>query len=139
LPAPARPGDGVALELLPARHGVYRLAPDAPLPAWAEGDGGGVSATLRSARELSVLCPEPGGGSPPGAIEASEGWRALRVAGRLDHAMVGVLSGLAAPLAAARVPIFAVSSFETDYLLVPAARLGEALEALRDAGHSVPG
>ena len=62
---------------------------------------------------------------------------ALRVAGTLPFSLSGVLSGLTTPLAAAGVSVFAVSTFDTDYLLVPGDMLGPAAEALRSAGHRV--
>ena len=65
------------------------------------------------------------------------GWRCLSVAGPLDFSLVGVLSGLTAALADARVPVFVLSSFDTDHLLVRAHDLDRAVAALRDAGHTV--
>ena len=65
------------------------------------------------------------------------GWRCLRVAGPLDLALTGVLASIAAPLAAARVNIFVFSTYDTDYVLVPAVRLAEAKAALTSAGHRV--
>jgi hypothetical protein len=61
------------------------------------------------------------------------------VAGPLDFALTGVLAALAVPLAEARVSIFAVSTFDTDYVLVADTDLGRALSALRAAGHRVGG
>ncbi len=77
---------------------------------------------------------EPAAAGDAAAATRSEGgWRALRVAGTLDFSLVGVL----ASLAAARVPIFALPTFDTDYVLVKAGRLGDARDALARAGHSV--
>lgn len=75
------------------------------------------------------------GAAPPGA-ELSGPWRALRVAGPLDHGQTGVLVSLAAPLADAGAPIFAISTYDTDYVLVPADRADDASEALLAAGHT---
>jgi hypothetical protein len=84
--------------------------------------------------ELSLVVPEAF--APDGAaIEA--GWRALRVAGTLDFSLTGVLASLAAPLAQAGVSIFAVSTYDTDYLLVRESGLAAALVALRGAGHTI--
>ena len=65
------------------------------------------------------------------------GWRAFEVEGPLDHAMTGVLASLATPLAEAGVPIFALATYDTDYVLVPAARVADAAAALEAAGHTV--
>ena len=74
----------------------------------------------------------------PAGVRAQCGWRCLRVRGPLAFELTGVLASLAAPLAAAGVPIFALSTFDTDYLLVPGERLDEALAALGAAGHRLP-
>ena len=130
---------GLELELLEGLYAVCRLDPTEAIPAWALGvsapepDGTAVIfAIVRSERELSIVCSQA---SVPAAVERSGGWRGLRVAGRLDHALTGVLLSLAAPLAEAGVPIFAVSSYDTDYLLVPDASHEQALAGLRAAGH----
>ncbi len=73
------------------------------------------------------------------------GFASRRAGGRwsspetLDHSLTGILASLAVPLAAAGVPIFALSTFDTDYVLVPADRLGDAADALRAAGHQIAG
>ncbi len=122
----------LTLELLPGRLAVARLAPDAETPSWAAA-GAFVSVT-RTRAELSVICDE---GAVPEEVRAERGFRALRVAGALGFAEVGVLASLAAPLADGGVPIFVVSTFDTDTLLVAAGDLPRALETLRRAGHAV--
>jgi hypothetical protein len=124
------------LELLSAPHAVCRLGPEAAVPDWATAAPrqGDLIALNRTPDELSIICPER---LIPEPVERSGGWRALRVAGTLDHSMTGALASLAAPLAEAAIPIFAVSSFDTDYLLVPGRGLGAAIRALRVAGHEL--
>jgi hypothetical protein len=73
----------------------------------------------------------------PGDVQAERGWRALVVAGPLDLALTGILAGIAAALAAADVAIFALATYDTDYVLVRSARLGDAVAALRAAGYDV--
>lgn len=73
----------------------------------------------------------------PAGVTAEQGWRALAVRGPLDFGLIGVLASLAAPLADARVPVFVISTYDTDYVLVPVAQLDAAVEALRAAGHQV--
>ena len=75
----------------------------------------------------------------PGGAPVEATFCVLRVSGKLPFSLTGVLSGLTAPLAAAGVSVFAVSTFDTDYLLVPSDLLGPAAEALRSAGHDVSG
>lgn len=84
--------------------------------------------------EVSVICRSDR--VPPGAIVETP-WRCLRVAGPLDMALTGILASLVGPLADARVNIIAFSTYDTDYLLVPAVRVREALDTLTTAGHRV--
>jgi hypothetical protein len=120
---------GLNLALLPERLAVCRLAPDAATPAWVSGE---LTAVTRSAEELSIVCAEV---CVPAEVRAERGWRALKVAGPLDFGLVGILAALASPLAAAGISIFAISTYDTDYLLLKEERLPLALETLRKAGH----
>jgi hypothetical protein len=111
---------------------VARLDPDAPFPVWAT--GGPVVSLTRTAGELSVVCPQD---RVPAGVRAERGFRALRVEGPLDFALTGVLAALSSALAGAGVPLLAIGTYDTDWLLVPETRLGEALGALRAAGHEL--
>ncbi|MEO3776802.1 ACT domain-containing protein [Micromonospora sp. B11E3] len=120
--------------LLPGEYAVCRLATDAALrPAlWAElGDSEVVSVSW-STDGVSVICP-----AARAPAEAETDWRCLRVVGPLDLAVTGTLASLVAPLAQARVNAVAFSTYDTDHVLVPAVRLGEATAALRRAGHRI--
>lgn len=128
------PPASLALTLLLPTLAVCRLAPDAPPPPWAM--GGDFWALTRTPDELSVVCLAS---AVPAGVRAETGWRALMVAGPLDFALVGILRSLAVPLAEAGVSIFAVSTFDTDYLLVRAEQLARAVAALERAGHTVAG
>ncbi len=119
------------LEPLDAELAICRLDPGAAIPSWARGE---LVATVRTGAELAVVCEAD---AVPAEARADRGWRALRVAGTLELTLTGVLAAILEPLAAAGVPIFAVSSFDTDYVLVPSAQLGRAIVALRDAGHEL--
>lgn len=123
---------GYDLTLLHGDFAVARLDPAQPIPAWAL-QGSPVSVT-RTDEELSVVCRE---GQVPSGVRSQGGWRCLMVRGPLDFALSGVLAALAQPLAQAEVPIFALSTYDTDYILVPGASLEAALRALAAAGHSI--
>jgi uncharacterized protein len=120
------------LSLLPETLAVCRLAADAPVPAWAW--TGEPASVTRTREELSIVCRA---GAVPEGVDAEQGWRCLKVEGPLDFALTGILAALASPLAAAGVALFALSTFDTDYLLVKAETLDRAVEALRAAGHRV--
>jgi len=99
---------------------------------WAE--SGPVVSITRTPAELSVVCLEA---AVPSHAEAQRGFRCLRVAGPLDFAETGILESLAKPLALAGISIFALSTYDTDYLLLPGDNLEAAVSALSDAGHTV--
>lgn len=87
-----------------------------------------------TATELSIVCPA---GSEPTGAEVVGPWRVLSVDGPLDFALVGILESLLAPLAAAEISVFTVSTFDTDHLLVRAEDLERTIACLRSAGHTV--
>ena len=120
------------LSILTGRLAVVQLPPDSTVPEWACGKE--LWAAVRTPQELSVVCEEAG---VPEGIRVERGWRALRVEGPLDFSLVGVLSAIASPLAQAGVSLFAISTFDTDYILVKELTLPRAIEALRNAGHIV--
>ena len=117
------------LQALPGLYAVGRLPPDAPWPRWAKGEFVSIS---RTADELSVVCAAE---CVPAEVRCERGWRCLRVADVLDFSMVGVLSSLTASLAESGVSVFAVSTFDTDYLLVKEVDFDRACAALRVHGH----
>jgi hypothetical protein len=120
------------LSLLAGELGVARLGPEEAVPVWAT--RGGFSSVTRTADELSVICLAQ---SIPIDTRAERGWRCLRVVGQVDFSLTGVLASIADPLAVARISIFALSTFDTDYVLLREADLTRAVEALRAAGHDV--
>lgn len=107
---------------------VARLGAAEPVPAWAE--SGAFSSVTRSRDELSVVCPES---AVPEGIRFEGGWALLRLEGPFPFTAVGVLSSFLTPLARAGVSIVAVSTFDTDYVLVKRSDLGRAIPALENA------
>jgi uncharacterized protein len=124
----------LSLELvrLPDDLAVCRLEPASAFPDWAF--RGALSCCTRSADEASIVCPA---GQVPPSIRSEGPWRAFMVAGPLDFGLTGILASLAAPLADAGVSIFAISTFDTDYVLVKRHALDAAEAALRAAGHRI--
>ncbi|MCM0675164.1 ACT domain-containing protein [Micromonospora phytophila] len=124
------------IALLPGEYAVCRLAAGSTLPPALSGglSGGDVVTVSWTADGISVICPAD---RAPEQAVAETAWRCLRVAGPLDLAVTGTLAALVDPLAHARVSVVAFSTYDTDYLLVPAVRLGEATRALERAGHRV--
>ena len=120
------------LRPVPGRFAIVRLPAGAAAPDWAR--GGAFLSITRTAAETSIVCDEA---AVPEGVTAQRGFRALVVQGPLDFSEVGVLASLAGPLAAARLSIFAVSTYDTDYLLLRDGDWAGALAALRAAGHHV--
>ena len=125
-------GARLTLDLVPGSYAVCRFEPGETLPASIT-EGTFFSVT-RTPAELSAVCDVAA--VPPG-VKADGPWSVLAVRGPLDLNMTGVLAGLTAPLAAAGISIFAISTYDTDYLLVREDDLDRAVRALRDAGHSI--
>jgi hypothetical protein len=122
------------LYVLDELYAIVRLEPDADLPVWLR--GGHFWSATRTESELSLVCREDD--VPPDA-SAERGWCALELAGPLDFSLTGVVAALVTPLAEAEIPIFILSTFETDYLLVREHDLHRSVDALTDAGYEVDG
>lgn len=121
------------LSLQPERLTICRLAPDAVLPEWASGRAAFLSIT-RTREELSIVCEAQ---RVPATVKQETGWRLFKVAGPLDFSLIGILASLADPLAKAGISIMAISTFDTDYLMVKEAKLDEAIKVLKAFGHSI--
>ena len=111
---------------------VIRLPAGDGLPWWAASSG--FLSLTRTADETSLVCEDS---RVREGVPVERGFRALRVDGTLAFAETGILASLATPLAQAGVPVFVVSTYDTDYVLILETWLREAVDALRKAGHSV--
>jgi len=120
------------LTLQPGLYSIVRLAPRAKIPPWALRDG--LHSVTRTASELSIVCRQE---RVPARARREDGFRCLEVGGPLPFDATGVLASLAAPLARARIPILAISTFDTDLLFVRRSHLASAIRALERAGHRV--
>jgi uncharacterized protein len=122
----------VTLDRVLGSYAICRVAPGDPLPSWAT--QGSFFSVTRTPAELSVVCDAD---AVPAGVKADGPWSALAVRGPLDLSLTGVLSALATPLAAAGIGIFAVSTYDTDYVLVRKHAMDRAVRVLREAGHLV--
>jgi hypothetical protein len=120
------------LVLMSEPMAICRLAPGAALPSWAM--TAAYWSITRTPDELSVVCPEA---VVPGDVAASRGWCALRFEGPLPLDQTGILASVTTPLATAHVSLFALATYDTDYVLIPAAQRIAAIRALEAAGHTV--
>jgi hypothetical protein len=120
----------VQLRTLPDSYAIVRLEPGSELPEWV--DKGPFRSVTRTEHEVSVVCRDH---DVPDGESVDRGWTVLEVKGPLDFSLTGVIASLVAPLAQAEVPIFLISTFETDYVLVRSSDLARAADALEGAGH----
>jgi hypothetical protein len=120
------------LVILAERLAVCRLDANGPIPEWAAGEC--FLSISRTRDELSVICEEH---FVPAGVQASRGWRGLKIVGPLDLDLVGSLVSVAVPLAQSNIGILPIGTFETDYILVRDRQLADAIKALRFAGFEV--
>ena len=122
--------------MIPGAYAICRLPAKAPLPAWA---GKAFTSITRTADELSIVCDERR--LPPDLdgldLRVARGWALLKVHGPFPLDVVGVLASVAKPLAEAEVSLFALSTFDTDYILVRRTHVNQAIAALTLAGHTL--
>lgn len=117
---------------LPGLFAIVRLEPGASVPAWAA-DGEFTSIT-RTADELSIVCRTE---NLPPDVNSPHRWICLKLEGPFPFSQTGVLLSFIEPLSGNGVPIFAISTYDTDYVLIPEEYAGAALNALQQAGHEL--
>lgn len=120
----------MTLSIIPGRFSVCRLKALADAPAMEE-----FCFLSRTDQEISLVCLERC--APENSERREDGWRMFRVDGTLDFSLVGILAELSGILARAGVSLFALSTYDTDFIMVKEQHFEKALQSLRDAGHEV--
>jgi uncharacterized protein len=121
----------LTIDLRPGEYVLSRLPGGSALPAVSSDAFISITSTPD---EISLVTPA---GQAPEGAKVDEGWRLLTVRGPLEFTLTGIMASLAGSLAAAGVPLFAVSTFDTDHILVKQSDVDRAVHALREAGHEV--
>ncbi len=103
----------LTLSLMPDSYAVCRLAPDAKVPEWAY--QGGFYSISKTSDELSIVVDQR---YAPAGIKKAENWKGFKIEGPLDFSITGILAALSKTLADNQIPLFCVSTFDTDYILV---------------------
>jgi len=124
----------LVLDVMDASLSIVKLPPSEPLPGWIESSAW--RSVTRTPEECSIVCEAR---CVPDGVSRVGPWRAFKVEGPLDFAMIGVLRRIAAPLAEAGISLFVVSTYDTDYVLVQDHALAEAKARLESAGIIVRG
>jgi hypothetical protein len=110
-------------------YAIVRLAAEAAVPAWAS--KGEFTSITRTADELSIVCPA---GNLPADVPSPHRWICLKLEGPFAFSQTGVLLSFIEPLSTSDIPIFAVSTYDTDYVLIPE-EFVSAIDILREVGH----
>ncbi len=113
-------------------YAIVRLASNAAVPDWAT--RGEFSSITRTGDELSIVCPIE---NLPAEVSSSHRWVCLKLEGPFPFSQTGVLLSFIQPLSSNGIPIFAISTYDTDYVLVQEEFVGTALNSLREAGHEL--
>jgi uncharacterized protein len=113
-------------------YAVVRLAAHASVPEWAK--KGEFTSITRTADELSIVCPTQ---NLPSDVSSAHRWICLKLEGPFPFSQTGILLSFIEPLSAGGIPIFAISTYDTDYVLIQEEFAGMALEVLRAAGHEL--
>ena len=125
-------GPTFTLQQFPEKLAVVKLPPGAEIPSWAESSS--LFSITATATETSLVCA---GRNVPTKVVAHKGMTAFAVQGPLEFELVGVLAALLVPLAEAQISVFTISTFDTDWILVPVKDAEKAAEAWRRRGHTV--
>jgi uncharacterized protein len=122
---------------LSGAYAVIHLAPDAPVPVWVSSSNstnGDFISITRTADELSVVCPTA---NLPPDVHSPHLWICLKLEGPFPFSLTGVLLSFIEPLSTNAIPIFAISTYDTDYVLIQEDFVGAALGFLQQAGHEL--
>ncbi len=116
--------------ILAGHYAIVRLNPNAPVPEWAT--KGEFNSITRTSDELSIVCPTE---NLPSSASSPHRWVVLKLEGPFPFSLTGVLLSFLEPLSRNEVPIFAISTYDTDYVLIQEGFRGAALRLLQKAGH----
>ena len=117
---------------LPGLYAIVGLDTNSPVPAWAT--TGDFTSITRTADELSIVCSAE---NLPANVKSQHNWICLKLEGPFPFSQTGVLLSFIEPLSNNGVPIFAISTYDTDHVLVQEEFAGATLQFLDKAGHTL--
>lgn len=115
----------LTMKLLKEKFGVCRLDKNSLIPEWSQ--NGNFLSVTRTSDELSIVCDED---SIPNDVKCEKDWRILKVEGPLDFSLIGILSKISTILVQKGISIFAISTYDTDYILVKDRDIKDAINSL---------
>ncbi len=123
----------MTLKLLPERLAIWKIPPGRPIPSFPQNQPGFWSIT-RTEEEISVVSDAH---KVEGETQVQTGWRCFKVSGMLDFSLTGIIACLSVPLAEAGIPIFTISTYDTDHILIRDHQVNHAIKILESAGHKI--
>jgi uncharacterized protein len=132
-----RSAENMKLKILNLNFTVVKFPPTEKIPLWALNSD--VFSITRTDEELSIVCPSECLPINEAFSDVENDWKCIKVEGILDFSLTGILSSLANPLAENNISIFAISTFNTDYLLVKSHSIEKAVVVLENEGHIFSG
>jgi len=118
--------------LLLGSYAILRFIPDAPVPEWV--NKGQFTSITRTPDELSIVCESS---NLPPNVHSPHRWICLKLEGPFPFSQTGVLLSFIEPLSNNRIPIFDISTYDTDYVLIQEEFAGAAISFLEQAGHEL--
>ena len=120
------------LTVLKEQLSVCRLERDSDIPLWAIESK--FFSITKTSDELSIVSSEE---NTPIGVKCEKGWRGLKIEGPLDFGLIGILSEISSILAVEKISIFAISTYDTDYILLKSNQLDNAIKALESKGYEI--
>lgn len=115
----------LTMKLLKEKYGVCRLDKTELIPEWAQNSD--FFSITRTSDELSIVCSQD---DIPNDIKCEKDWKILKIEGPLDFSLIGILASISAALAKKGISIFAISTYDTDYILVKNNDIDNAIQSL---------
>lgn len=122
----------LTLKLLKEKYGVCRLSAEESIPKW--GKNSPFYSITKTVDELSIVCSQD---CIPKDIKCEKDWRVLKIQGTLDFSLIGVISSISTILAHEKISIFAISTFDTDYILVKDKDIDKTIVALTNKNYEI--
>ncbi len=120
------------MKVIKGKYGVCRLDNIALIPDWSRNSE--FFSITKTLDELSIVCPQD---NIPNDIICEKDWRILKVEGPLDFSLIGILASISTTLAQKGISIFAISTYDTDYIMVKEKDLASTVNALSYEGHKI--
>lgn len=122
----------LTMKLLKDKFAVCRLSNNELIPQWAKESN--FFSITKTPDELSIVCSQD---RVPNGIQCEKDWMALKVEGPLDFSLIGILSSISTILAEEGISIFAISTYDTDYILVKDKEVDKAIDALSSGRYKI--